>query len=104
MASFLVVISVIMLGSAFFFVINSPSATLFSYHGVFGSFWPLMSVFELMLGQFSVVDYETWPGVFGLIVFVFISALSLTNQQIGCFHSCLESNVPLTAEKRFLSP
>jgi hypothetical protein len=77
MASFLVVISVIMLGSAFFFVINSPSSALFSYHSVFGPLWPLLTVFELTLGQFEVANFTTWPAVLGLIVFVFMVVIVL---------------------------
>ena len=77
MASFLVVISVIMLGSTFFFVINSPSSALFGYHGVFGPLWPLLTVFELTLGQFEVVNFTTWPAVLGLIVFVFMVVIVL---------------------------
>ena len=78
-ASFLVVISVIMLGSTFFFVINSPSiaSALFGYHGVFGPLWPLMTVFELTLGQFEVANITTWPAVLGLIVFVFMVVIVL---------------------------
>ena len=40
MASFLVVICVIMLGSTFFFIVNSPSSALFGYHDVFGPLRP----------------------------------------------------------------
>ena len=77
MASFLVVICVIMLGSTFFFAVNSPSSELFGYHGVFGPLWPLMTVFELTLGQFTVSDFTTWTSVLGLFGFVFMIVILL---------------------------
>ena len=77
MASFLVVICVIVAGSTLFFVVNSPFGPQFGYHGVFGPLWPLLTVFELMLGQFDVASFETWPAVLGLIIFVFMVVIVL---------------------------
>ena len=72
MLPFLTVLSITVLGATFFFLINAPFSDLFEFHSdSVGVLWPLLTVFQTMLGLQGgvIIDETTTGGVIAMLVF-----------------------------------
>jgi hypothetical protein len=93
-APFMAILGVVVLGSTFFFAINSPSSDEFGFDdGVVGPFRPLLTVYQLMLGMNGggeLGQSTSWPTVLMSSLFMAFVVVVLLNLLIAIMSDSYE--------------
>merc|ERR1712127_99097 len=88
------ILGVVVIGSTFFFAINSPSSEEFGYDDdVVGPFRPLLTVYQLMLGMNGGVELGesmAWPTVLMSSLFMAFVVVVLLNLLIAIMSDSYE--------------